>query len=143
MLQTEAAANVSRLDVQRRRVPLVSSVAAGLFSEAIDYLPAGWSEQWVECTVTVRDHTFALKVEGDSMEPKFEEGRILIVEPDIEARPGDYVIAKNGDNEATFKQLIRDGGEFMLKPLNPRYPIKPLGNAKIIGVVVQSFENYR
>jgi SOS-response transcriptional repressor LexA len=143
MLQTETPANVTPVEVKRRRVPLVSSVAAGLFSEAIDYHPAGWSDEWVECTVPVKDHTFALKVEGDSMEPKFEEGRILIVEPDTEARPGDYVIAKNGDNEATFKQLIRDGGDFFLKPLNPRYPIRPLGDAKIIGVVVQSFENYR
>ena len=143
MLQTETPANVTPVEVKRRRVPLVSSVAAGLFAEAVDYHPVGWSDEWVECTVPVKDHTFALKVEGDSMEPKFEEGRILIVEPDTEARPGDYVIAKNGDGEATFKQLIKDGGELMLKPLNPRYPIRPLGDAKIIGVVVQSFENYR
>ena len=76
------------------------------------------------------------------MEPRFEEGRVLIVEPDKEARPGHFVIVKNGDGEATFKQLIKDGGELMLKPLNPRYPIRPLGDAKIIGVVVQSIENY-
>jgi SOS-response transcriptional repressor LexA len=143
MLQTETPANVSRVDVQRRRVPLVSSVAAGLFAEATDYMPVGYSDDWVECTVTVKDHTFALRVEGDSMEPKFEEGCILVVEPDLEARPGDYVVAKNGDNEATFKKLVRDGGEFMLEPLNPRYPIRPLGDAKIIGVVIERIERFR
>lgn len=143
MLQTETPANVSRVDVKLRRVPLVSSVAAGLFAEATDYMPVGWSDEWVECTVPVKDHTFALRVEGDSMEPKFEEGCVLVVEPDLEARPGDYVIAKNGENEATFKQLVRDGGEYLLKPLNPRYPIRPLGDAKIIGVVVQRLETFR
>lgn len=143
MVQTDTPANVSRVDVKRRRVPLVSSVAAGLFAEATDYMPVGYSDEWVECTVQVKDHTFALRVEGDSMEPKFEEGCILVVEPDLEARPGDYVIAKNGDNEATFKQLVRDGGVYMLKPLNPRYPIRPLADAKIIGVVVQRLETFR
>jgi SOS-response transcriptional repressor LexA len=67
----------------------------------------------------------------------------LVVEPDLEARPGDYVVAKNGDNEATFKKLVRDGGEFMLEPLNPRYPIRPLGDAKIIGVVIERIERFR
>jgi len=45
------------------------------------------------------------------------------------------VIAKNGD-DATFKQLVKDGSDWLLKPLNDRYPIKPLESpCKIIGVV--------
>lgn len=69
------------------------------------------------------------------MEPDFKEGAILIVEPDMEAQPGDFVIAKNGDEETTFKQLVKDAGDWYLKPLNPRYPMKPLGKASIVGVV--------
>ena len=78
--------------------------------------------------------SYALRVIGDSMEPEFPEGMILIVEPEMDFAPNDFVIVKNGD-EATFKQLIKDGLDWYLKPLNPRYPIKPLGNSKIIGVV--------
>lgn len=135
--------NVSNAQVNLGRVPLVSSVAAGMFTEATDLMPAGFADEWVSCSVPVKDHTFALRVEGDSMEPRFAEGMILIVEPDMSPQPGDFVIAKNGDNEATFKQLVRDGGDSYLKPLNPRYPMKPLGSAQVIGVVRQVLENFR
>jgi SOS-response transcriptional repressor LexA len=53
----------------------------------------------------------------------------------LEPQPGDYVIAKNSDDETTFKQLVKDAGDWYLKPTNPRYPLKLLGDSKIIGVV--------
>jgi SOS-response transcriptional repressor LexA len=95
---------------------------------------AGDSER-VSTTVPVGRHTFAMRVSGDSMEPEFKDGAVLIVEPDLQAQPGDYVIAKAGDDEPTFKQLIKDGADWYLKPTNERYPIKALGKAKVIGVV--------
>ena len=57
--------------------------------------------------------------------------------------PGDFVVARNGDNETTFKQLIQDGADWSLKPLNDRYPIKPLGKASIIGVLRAVEKRYR
>lgn len=53
------------------------------------------------------------------------------------------MIALNTDNETTFKQLVKDGGDLYLKPLNSRYPIKPLGTAKIIGVVREFTKRFR
>lgn len=135
--------NLSSAQVSLGKVPLVSSVAAGMFTEAMDLLPAGFADEWINCAVPVKEHTFALRVEGDSMEPDFPEGMILIIEPDMTAQAGDFVIAKNGDNEATFKQLTKDGGTMYLKPLNSRYPIKPLGEATVIGVVRQAIKNFR
>jgi SOS-response transcriptional repressor LexA len=126
----------------RGTVPLISWVRAGNFSEAIDNMQPGEALEWIETTVPIRSHTFALRVEGDSMEPDFPEGTLLIVEPDMEALPGDFVIAKNGD-DATFKQLTRDGGELFLKPKNERYPIRPLGNSTIVGVVRAAERKFR
>lgn len=77
------------------------------------------------------------------MEPNFPDGVILIIEPDLDYQPGDYVIAKNGDHEATFKQLIKDGADWYLKPINNRYPIKPLGTSTIIGVVREAIQKLR
>ena len=117
-------------------VPLLSNVQAGMFTEYVDnFHPGDGGMELIPTAVPVKQHTFALRVSGDSMSPKFTEGMLLIVEPDMEAHPGDYVIAKNGDDETTFKQLIRDGADLYLKPLNERYPIKPLGSAHIVGVV--------
>ena len=90
----------------------------------------------IPTTVPIKRHTYALKVRGDSMEPLFPEGMLLIVEPEADAVHGSFVIVKNGDEEATFKQLIKDGNDWLLKPLNQRYPIKTLTkDMEICGVV--------
>lgn len=125
------------------KVPLISWVQAGEFTEAVDVLHPGDAYEWIETTVPVRAHTFAVRVNNDSMEPDFPAGTILIVEPELEAHAGDFVIAKNGDEEATFKQLVRDGADWYLKPLNPRYPLKPLSGCQVVGVVRASERRFR
>lgn len=128
----------------RGSVPLLSSVQAGAFREVLD---SGYSGEegvtMIPTTVPVNRYTFALRVQGDSMEPRFTEGMLLIVEPELDAQHGDYVIVKNGGEETTFKQLVKDGSEWFLKPLNPRYPIKPLGDCVVIGVVRGVSEMFR
>jgi SOS-response transcriptional repressor LexA len=120
----------------RGEVPLLSAVQAGSYKLHVDnFHPGDGGEERIATTAPIKRHTFALRVTGDSMEPDFKEGAVLIVEPELEPQPGDFVIAKNSDDETTFKQLIRDGADWYLKPLNDRYPIKPLGKAKIVGVV--------
>jgi SOS-response transcriptional repressor LexA len=120
----------------RGAVPLLSSVQAGMYTEFVDNLRTGEGDyEKVPTTVPVNRYTFALRVSGDSMEPEFREGMLLVVEPELDPQPGDYVIAKNGSEETTFKQLTKDGPDWYLKPLNSRYPIKPLGDCSIIGVV--------
>lgn len=120
----------------RGRVPLLSAVQAGMYKEHVDnFHPNDGGMELIPTSVPVKKHTFALRVSGDSMEPEFREGMLLVVEPEMEALPGDFVIAKNGSNETTFKQLVRDGGDWFLKPMNERYPIKPLADSTIVGVV--------
>ena len=63
--------------------------------------------------------------------------------PSWQRLPGDYAIAFDDSNQTTFKQLARDGGEFYLRPLNTRYPIKPLGKAIVIGVVREFTKRFR
>lgn len=93
-------------------------------------------------TVPVGLRTFALKVTGDLMEPEFIDGDLIVVEPELTAQNGDYVIAQH-EQSTTFKQLCRESGEWYLKPINPRYPIKPLGETVIIGVVREKTKRYR
>lgn len=120
------------------RVPLISLVAAGNWEIAVDNLEPGQADEWVSTTVTVKKHTYALRVSGDSMEPRFPSGAIIIVEPEEEARNGSFVIVRQNGSEATFKQLVIDGGQKYLKPLNDRYPImQMLPDAVICGVVKQ------
>lgn len=128
----------------RGAVPVLTEVQAGMYKEFVDNShPGDGTLESVATSVKVNQHTFALRVIGDSMEPRFVAGTILIVEPELDPLPGDFVIAKNGGEETTFKQLIRDAGIWYLKALNARYPIRELGNSVIIGVVRAAQQSLR
>lgn len=113
-------------------VPIISWIE--LERGGLMFDPALKEREQVSTTVN-GGNTFAVRVCGDSMAPLFPGGVILIVDRDMKAEPGDYVIARWNGHEATFKQLVRDAGELFLKPANPQYPTRPLGEAEIVGVV--------
>ena len=126
-------------------IPVISWISAGAWNTATDPYEPGDAEEWIESEVK-GTNIFALRIKGDSMEPEFIEGEILVIDPHIETKPGDYVIAKNDDNnEATFKQLKRYGRTTVLHPLNPKYPdieLKKRNGYRIIGKVVKKEKKY-
>jgi len=140
---TSDKANIEAAPTPTRKVPLISFVQAGAFTEAIDNFAPGDADEWIDLPCPAGPNAFALRVVGDSMEPSFHAGMLLIVDPALSPEQNDFVIAKNGDNEATFKQLVNDGNDWYLRPANPRYPIKPLGTSRIIGVVRFSGTKHR
>ncbi|MBL8490307.1 MAG: S24 family peptidase [Rhodocyclaceae bacterium] len=80
---------------------------------------------------------FALMVLGDSMEPEFTEGEIILVEPEGLATDGSYVLAQP-DGEWIFRQLRGIAGEWRLVALNADYPEIPLAGLEAVkGVVIQ------
>lgn len=126
-----------------RKIPVISWVKAGEWQDVFDPYQPGFAEDWVLTTETNHPNAFALTIQGDSMEPEFLEGDIVTVDPGRDAINGSYVVAKNGE-EATFKQLVIDGSNVYLKPLNTRYPIKDITGIeiKIVGVVVEKRKRY-
>jgi SOS-response transcriptional repressor LexA len=120
-------------------VPLISWVAAGSWRDVADPYPAGMGEALVPVTCRTGPNAYALRVQGDSMEPVFPNGSIIIVDPAAEPRQGSYVVVRLDEAEqATFKQLVIDGGARYLKPLNPRYPLMEIReSATVCGVVRQ------
>lgn len=80
---------------------------------------------------------FALMVLGDSMEPEFLEGEIIVIEPSGYATDGSYVLAQL-DGEWIFRQLLRNGDAWRLAPLNPRYEAADIADlASVKGVIIQ------
>ena len=63
---------------------------------------------------------YALRVLGDSMEPEFPDGCVVIVDPGHPPRDGAYVIVEFA-GDVFFRQLVFDGERRFLKPLNPKY----------------------
>lgn len=78
---------------------------------------------------------YALMVLGDSMQPEFNEGEIIVVEPEGLAKSGSFVVAYAHD-EYIFRQLMRENEHWCLKPLNPIYPDIPLESINAVKGVV-------
>ncbi|KAG1243050.1 hypothetical protein G6F65_022664 [Rhizopus arrhizus] len=78
-------------------------------------------------------------------EESFNEGDIVVIDPEVEPLPGDFVVAKNGEHEATFKKYrprgVTERGAvvFELVPLNPDYPSlrSDISAIQIIGTMVE------
>ncbi len=80
---------------------------------------------------------YALRVIGDSMAPEFWEGCIIIIEPRLSARSGEYVVADH-DGDTVFRQYVVESGRAFLKPLNGAYPaVEISGPFTVRGVVIQ------
>lgn len=90
------------------------------------------------------ENAFWLSVKDTSMTSAsgitFPEGYLILVSPDVTPRAGQYVLARIPElQEATFKQLIIDAGDWYLKPLNPEFPMKAYHSAwEMIGTIVDA-----
>ena len=137
--------NVSPAPAMRGRVPLISSVQAGMWTEIIDNFHPGDAEAWLECHRDLGPRGYALRVNGDSMTAptgvSFPHGMILYVNPHSEALPGKFVIVRRNGHEATFKRLTMVDGDMYLEAINPNWPnryIKLTHDDNICGVVVHA-----
>ncbi|CDG47865.1 LexA family protein [Serratia symbiotica] len=107
---------------QGREIPLVSYVQAGTFTEIENVLSPEGVLDTIIFNENISELGFALRVKGDSMEPEFREGDTIIIDPAVNPLPGEFVVAKNGDHEATFKKYRpKANGHCELIPLNPDY----------------------
>jgi len=123
------------------KVPLISWVQAGSWQDVFLDINNMDNIEWIETTYKPRKYSYALRVVGDSMETKFPEGCIIIVEPEEQAHNKSYVIVAQQDcNKATFKQLIDDESGRFLKPLNDKYPIMNMAPSTVICGVVKKMQ---
>ena len=80
---------------------------------------------------------FALMVLGDSMEPEFVEGEVILIEPEGLATDGSFVLAQLA-GEWIFRQLARQGEGWRLQALNPAYPPTDISDLDAVkGVIIQ------
>lgn len=136
--------NVVPASVGKRRVPLINYVQAGQMTEIGAHF-SGEALEYLLTDLDLSEHAFALEIQGDSMAPEFSPGDRIIVDQEVCPRPGDFVVARNGGEEATFKKYrprgINENGQevFELTPLNPDYPTlrSDRQHLAIIGVMVE------
>ncbi len=107
-----------------RRVPLIGLAQAGSEGYFDDGgYPVGGS--WDEVTLPdVTDaNAYALEISGDSMEPVFRDGDMVIVSPAAPVRRGDRVVARTRGGEVLAKELVRQSARRIeLRSINPAHP---------------------
>ncbi len=92
----------------------------------------------LDTSTCVAAEPFALQVTDQSMEPEFQRGSIVVIDPTGVVKDGAYVLAELS-GKFIFRKLRYDGDRVWLEALNERYPRLELdeGIAAVKGVVVQ------
>lgn len=107
----------ARRKVRMVDLPLVSAVPAGKVATM-------FHPDYVDHYVTVNDvkdpQAFALRVKGNSMAPRIEDGDVVVISPQHEVHNGDVCVVRV-DGEDTLKKVKFEGNYIHLIPLNPDF----------------------
>lgn len=148
---TTGKTNVVQLKDARQEAvaPLQNKVPKIEWSQVSDYILLRGTfnvdeNSLISRSLSISEKVFALQVTDDKMEPEFCVGETIIVDPDLSFQTGDYVIVTNGNSGPVFKQIVSEGEDWLLKPVNPRYPITQMTKEQVVvGVVREKLKSYR
>lgn len=114
--------------VAAHSVPLIGFAeagAGGFFDDGGFPVGNGWDE--IALPVIKDDHAYALEISGDSMQPVYRDGDVIVVSPATPIRKGDRVVVKTKDGEILAKELKRRSSkQIELKSLNPAHADRTL-----------------
>jgi phage repressor protein C with HTH and peptisase S24 domain len=115
---------ITRSQPATRVIPLLGLAqagTAGFFDDGGYPVGGGWDE--VGLPEISDPNAYALEISGDSMEPVFRDGDIIIVSPASPVRRGDRVVVRTTGGEVMAKQLARQSARRIeLRSLNPDHP---------------------
>lgn len=102
-------------------IGLAQAGTAGYFDDA--GYPSGGSWEEIPFLNVGDTHAYALEISGDSMEPVYRDGDVIIVSPGADIRRGDRVVLKTQDGEVMAKVLRRRTAyKYELSSLNLEHP---------------------
>ena len=102
-------------------------------------------DQFVVCSPNINPDCFATYMNDSSMEPQFEMGTTLVLDPDKALKDRCFALVLMQETKAVvFRQILIDA-EY-LKPLNPdlsAFQMRLLDEAdKVLGVLIEARRNY-
>ena len=120
------------LQIVKNAVPVIGEIACG-----VPILAEQNIEEYADLPDGVHAD-FALKCKGDSMQPTFEPGDLVLIRQQEEVQPG-QIAAVGINGEATLKRFYKSGDGFLLVADNPAYEpqVYPAGaDVQIYGLAV-------
>ena len=126
-------------------VPIYGKVAAGEGMFADDEIIG---EQPIFPTLVKNiDECFCLRVSGDSMLPRIQDGDIILVRKQTSVDSGTYAVVLIDDENGVVKKVVYDKDSVTLISINPNYPPRTFSGAElqriqVIGKVIQCISNF-
>ena len=126
------------------QIPVFSSVSAGFgayaCSDIVTYMPL-----FIEHEADVPD-MLCIKVTGDSMFPKIEDGDIIIVRKQDSVDSGSIAVVLVDNEEGFVKKVVYDQETIELHSINPEYAPKifkgeEVLRVRVVGLVKQVVKN--
>lgn len=122
------------------KIPVVGMVKAGKrgFFDDAGY-PVGEGFDTISRPYDVRDpNAYGVKVEGDSMRPKYDPGDVVVASPMRVVRNGDYVVARLADGEVMIKRYRESNQTVILESINTAFApvVVPKNKLKFVHRVV-------
>jgi len=119
-----------------RAVPLIGFAeagAGGYFDDGGSPVGEGWDE--IAFPAVSDEHAYALEVSGQSMEPAYRDGDVILVSPAAPIRRGDRVVVRTRSGEVMAKELKRRTAKSIeLRSLNAGHPNRTLAAADVLWI---------
>jgi phage repressor protein C with HTH and peptisase S24 domain len=119
-----------------RAVPLLGFAeagAGGYFDDGGFPAGEGWDE--IAFPAVNDEHAYALEVSGQSMEPAYRDGDVILVSPSAAIRRGDRVVVRTRGGEIMAKELKRRTAKSIeLKSLNAQHADCTLAVADVLWI---------
>lgn len=129
------------LEPESVKIKVLGTVPAGVPIDAVEDIIG---EETISMNMARTGEYFGLRIKGDSMEPRFLSGDVVIVRQQDDVESGQTAIIIVNGGEATCKKVEKYENGIMLVPLNKKYEEKFYSNedieklpVRIIGRVVQ------
>ncbi len=102
------------------KIPVLGSVAAGIPIDAVEDID---DYEEISAHMAGLGDYFALKIKGNSMEPKFSKGDVIIVKRQDDIESGEIGVVLVNGSDATVKKIIKQDRGIMLVATNQEvYP---------------------
>jgi phage repressor protein C with HTH and peptisase S24 domain len=119
-----------------RPVPLLGFAEAGsggYFDDGGFPVGEGWDE--IAFPAVSDEHAYALEVSGQSMEPAYRDGDVILVSPAAPIRRGDRVVVRTKDGEVMAKELKRRSAKTLeLRSLNAAHPDRSIAVPDVLWI---------
>ena len=115
--------NAQRSSPADNWIPVLGKVAAGIPVEAIENFDSDDPDDWEQISADMARNGkhIALRINGDSMEPRMKVGDVVIVRIQETIEDGETAIVKVNGDETTCKKIKKTSQGLTLISLNPSY----------------------